>query len=526
MSDVPVDDVNKYGVIKESPMYKMPPPAWSVGENVRIVNQGIGAFGLGWEAVLGTPTTAPRYLQAIKDIAQTWWIYMSATKGYVISGGVHTEITRLSGVYTSSDAADWNGTILGGIPIINNGKDVPQFWATYSAAQKFADLTNWPATLRTKFIRALGPYLIAANLSDSGQSFPHRIRWSHPADPGSVPVSWDHTDPSKDSRQVDLPDVDSGLITEMLPLKEAMFVYKGSSIHRLRPTGNANSIFARDTLSEKAGCLNARCVALTGNGQFHVSLASDDLISHDGVRIRTLLTNRWKRYLFNQISEEGLANCFMFPIPAFNEIVFCYPEAGSLLPTRALVWNYSDGEGGAFTELTLKSGIVAAALGNVEGSTGDAWSDLTNTWAETTDVWNKSKRNQVILVDQTASKFYQMDSDTKRDGVIFTSTISREGLPLFDVGEDGKALVNFTELKMFTRLWPKIEGAPVAIRVGYQTLVNGVVNWTPAVTFDPATELYVDLGPIQGRAIALEISSQGQWLLNGYVVEVFPAGKF
>lgn len=525
MVKVPIEEVNRYGVLKESPLYKLPPPAWSAGTNVRIVNQGIGAFGLGWASILGTPSAAPQFVMPVKDGSQTWWLYMSATKGWVYGSSTHAEITRATGDYTASLPQNWQGTILGGIPIINNGLDIPQYWPSYALATDLANLLNWPTTLRAKIIRAIGPYLMAANLSDTGSIFPHRVRWSHPADPGSLPVSWDHTDATKDSRQVDIPDTDSGLITEMMALKEAMYVYKESRIDRFRPNGG-RTVFSRDTLSEKAGCLTHRCVAVSGNGQYHLSLSVDDLVSHDGVRVRGLLTNRWKRTLFNNISESSLQACFMFPVPAFNEIVFMYPEAGFTKANRGLVWNYADNEGGAFTELEIPDGVVAAALGDLENQDTETWAALTNTWAETTQPWNTAARRKVVLADETNTKFYQFDSSVKRDGVAFTSTLQRTGLPIAGIDDQGGAVVDFTSKKMFTRIWPKIEGSPVSMRVGFQELVDGPVQWSTAETFNPATDTYVDLGPITGRAMALEISSTGQWLLNGYTVDVHPAGEY
>src|SRR6185503_8670264 len=116
--------------------------------------------------------------------------------------------------YNATGAVDWNGTLLGGVPIMNNGVDVPQFWAAYSVATKMANLTNWPATLRAKVIRAFGPYLLACNLTDGAVLKPHDVPWSEPAETGSVTGSWDITVRSTHAGQVSLPDVDSGLILD------------------------------------------------------------------------------------------------------------------------------------------------------------------------------------------------------------------------------------------------------------------------------------------------------------------------
>lgn len=527
MADVSINSVSRFGVNRDRPVYKLPPGAWEVGENVRILGEGIGAYGLGWASVLGDATEPPTSLLYIKGPTQPWWIYTSETKAYVISGLTHTEITRGSGVYTASEAKNWNSTILGGIPILNNGLDVPQYWSQYSPGQLLQNLTNWPSTLRAKFIKTIGPYVMAAHLTESGASKPHRVLWSHPAAPGSVPSSWDPTDETKDSRQVDLPDSDSGLITEMQPLKEAMLVYKESSIHRFRPNGG-RTIFSRDTLSESAGCLSPRCVARTANGQAHISLASDDLILVDGVRVRSLLTNRWKRALFNQISTDNIENCFMFGNPSNNEIFFIYPEVGSIQPTRGFVWNYSDSEVGAPTEITIPEGIVAANLGDLNSDDTTTWEDFgTQLWDDDFEPWHSSQRRKVVLVDNVGSLFHVLDGAATRNGISFTGTLLRTGLPVSEADEEGNPKVDFKTYKMYDRLWLDMKGDPVQVRMGFQTILDGPITWTTSQAFDPRTQRYVDFpSPVTGVAFCLEISSISQFLLTGYTVGVQPAGQY
>ena len=50
-------------------------------------------------------------------------------------------------------------------------------------------------------------------------------------------MSWDITDATKDCGEIDLPDVNSGVIQEMLPLSNYMYVYKETSTWRGRFVG-------------------------------------------------------------------------------------------------------------------------------------------------------------------------------------------------------------------------------------------------------------------------------------------------
>ena len=86
--------------------------------------------------------------------------------------------------------------VFGGIPILNDGFDVPQAWiGAYSTALKLVDLPNWPSGMRAEVLRNFGSYLVAFNITDplttsadGGHIFPHLVQWSNPAEPGTVPT--------------------------------------------------------------------------------------------------------------------------------------------------------------------------------------------------------------------------------------------------------------------------------------------------------------------------------------------------
>src|ERR1700704_5216188 len=206
--EVEIDKIAIPGAIADVPPYQIPPEAWTTALNMRARDYGLESL-LGWVQVFGTPTVAPYFLMPISGVAQNFWLYAGLNKVYAYDGATHTNITRQTASvdvnYSSTDAADLNGTLLGNIPIINNGIDIPQFWPTQSIGTKLANLTNWPAALRAKVIRSFGPFLVGFSLIDAGNALPHTIQWSHPATPGSVPSSWDYTDTTVDAGRSDLP---------------------------------------------------------------------------------------------------------------------------------------------------------------------------------------------------------------------------------------------------------------------------------------------------------------------------------
>ena len=236
MPELDLNDSASRGVVRDEPAHLLPPEVWTTALNMYSKGLSLAKFP-GWVQIFGTPGVAPHFALPVLSPSQAFWLYTSLTKGYVYDGSAHTNITRQTAAvdvdYTATATRQWNGTLFGGIPILNNGIDVPQFWGTLSVGTKLANLTNWPATLRAAVVRAFGAYLIAIYITDAGTVYPHLVKWSSEAtDPGTLPGSWDETDETVDTGEYDLPDTNAGL------LRGRRFRSVGSSSStRTRPRG-------------------------------------------------------------------------------------------------------------------------------------------------------------------------------------------------------------------------------------------------------------------------------------------------
>lgn len=526
MPDIDINDLSSLGVINDVKPYMLPPEAWTVALNVRYRDKAVESL-LGWEQVFGTPPVAPHFLMPMSTAAADFWLYASLTAIYIYDGTTHDNISRaVGGAYAAPTTADWNGTILGGIPIFNNGADIPQFRANMTPGTLFANLTNWPATTRAKVIRAFGPYLMAFNLTEAGVVKPHTILWSHPADPGSIPVSWDHTDPTRDAGKSDLPDVASGIILDALPLQSTMYIYKETSTWRANIIGG-RFIFDFKTLFETSGILAPRCVALTGDGRRHCVVTQDDMIWHNGNRAVSVLDDKQRTRLFGEMDAVNYGNSFLFCNPLASEMWFCYPTTGNTQPNKALIWNYK--EGGEKGSISFADGITFrnAAIGNIEGDSAELWSDGVDEWDEDTGPWSEFSRRRVLLAGTEATKFYLMDRGSTRDGVAFTQTLQREGLSIIGRKRGGEWIVDHQQRKLLGRLWPKVAGDALNIRLGSQEFVDGPVTWGNIVVFDPSVSRAADNDPISGAALAVEYSSSSKsWRLDGYRAQISLLGQF
>ena len=518
---IDINDVASVGVIRDTPPHEIPPEAWTLAENVRFEDQSVVRLD-GETSVFGTPTIPPYFAQYLSTPTKPWWLYAGLHKIIAYDGNTHFDITRTTdgATYSTSDASQLNGTILGGIPIINNGVDVPQFWGAYLGTTHMANLTNWPSTLRCRVLRSFGPYLMALGITDTGVIQPNDVRWSQPADPGFVPTSWDITDPTKNAGQVSLPDVDSGQILDGLPLQGKFYVYKENSTWRFRNVGG-QFIFDEDAFLETTGLLAPRCVALTGDGQRQFFAGQDNIYTHDGNSAKPLLTRRNQRYLYNQIDVSNFGLSFVFVNPVRQEGWFCYPSQGSAVVNRALVVNYDTL---AATEADVD--FVHATMGTIETSDAETWATVTGAWTDDTQPWNVSNRRKLLLSKPVGTLLSQFDLGTTRDGTAYTGTVQRTSLGM--VGRNRKTgdwIVDFEVRKMCHRIWPKMSGGPVNIRIGGQNVPGGPVTWSPYQVFDPNTQKYCDV-TAEGAALCIEINGATSWKLDGYKLDLVTSGRF
>lgn len=524
--DVAIDKVDAIGLIRDDSPFKLPPEAWTDLLNMRFADGKVRRL-LGYSSTFGAPPVSPGFAMPVTSGSVYYWLWASLGKIYVWDGVSNTDITRAAGGdYGATQYYEWNGTNIGGIPILNNGVDVPQYWSTFNVGQKMQPLTNWNAAVRANVIRALGNFLVMFNLSVSSARKPHRVRWSHSADPGTLPTSYDETDDTKDTGEVDLNDVESGVILDALPLRGRMFIYKENATWVMRFIGG-DFVFDFDPFLETSGILAPRCVGITGDGQYHFVVSQDNIVVHDGQKATGLLNRRMRRNLFSRIDPTNYRTSYVYTVPQFHEIRFAYPEIGSSVPNREVIWNYEEGIPGKLSE--SDQSLTYATSGTIEAASGDTWAGITGSWDANSDVWSQVLRRRTVGMRASASKFYLIDDGLTRDGATFAARAQRTALSVLGRQRDGQPIVDFNRFKMCHRIWPRAEGGPINVRLGSQQTVRDGVAWGSAQVFDPNSEMYEDFEPpVEGRALGVEFSTSDpvDWALDGYTLEVNPTGMF
>lgn len=529
MPNIPFYMAGELGIIKDVAPHELPPQAWSSGMNVGFRN-GKAFRRDGDQQVYSGHLGRPFWLGLVYTQTQIFWVYADQTHLYATDGAAHADVTRVSGVYSSIELDRlWDGAMFGGIPVFTNGKDKPQAWLAPGMSTDFQDLPNWTAANLARIIRPYKSFLVAMGVSKGGVYYPNLVWWSHPADPGAVPVSWDIADPTNLAGEVDLVDEYVGGIKGAMPLRDALIIYKDNAVWGMQFQGGT-AVMRTYQILGGMGILGPHCVTPVNQGRQHMFASSDDLIVFDGQNPESILDKKMKRHLENTIDMNVSQRSFTFALERKNEAYFCYPELGNEFPNMAIVWNWRDNtvtqrELGALTSFTAVGPVVIS---------GDPWDLDSATWDSDATVWDLAMyRASAFDILQAmpgtslgTSKLSQMGVQQDRYGVNFNAYVERTDIALVGQDRNGQPKADFERRKLAKRLWPHIEGAPVQISVGSQETLGGGVTYAPAQTFTPGVDKYLDF-LVNGLLIAIKIESSvpGVWDVEGFNMEIEPLGN-
>lgn len=520
MTMIPVRTAGKYGINKDLSEHELPVEAWTDGLNIRFLG-GLAHQAMGYSEYYTSAAVVPHHVLPVNISTAPYWIYASKEKLYCVTmtGGtpVHTNLTRQTAGndvdYAATDNS-WTSSLLSGIPILNPGNttDPPQQW-DLNTANNFAALSNWPASTYAKALRSFGPYLIAMNIKEGSDTYPFMVWWSHPADPGAVPPSWDYTSTTVEAGRYDLGD-GYGQIVDGMQLRDVFMVYREKSIHRMDWIGG-NNIFRFSKVLGDSGAMNRNCIVeVLGK---HVVLTSSDVIMHDGFQFESILNDQWRRWLFLNIDATYNSKCFVFKNTFFNEVYICFPSVGSTVCDRAIVWNYVD------RNVTIRElpNILHAAEGPIDPVDNGVWSADEDPWGVDDTLWGGPDlvpwSSRVMM--GTDQKIYLLDGAYSFAGAVPTVLLERRGLSFGATNA----------IKLVKSIQPVIkgqEGAVINISVGSHWDINEEPVWTTK-QFTIGTSVrsfFLVSGPY--IAIKFENNNSYKFRLDSYQIDMEIVGEW
>jgi len=512
--DVAPNDAPATPVGAGSPLF-----AWSGGGNMRF-REGYAEKFLGHNAPHGVPTVTPYGVFFTNTNAGVYEVYTGLAKIYAVTDTVHSNITRALGDYTAAATNKWNGCTLSDILIVNNGVDDPQFWAG-AVGTPMAKLTNWPATTKCKVIRSFEGALVALNVTEGATNYKSMVRVSTSADPGTLPASWDYTSATNDSVRVEgklseTPDA----IVDGLQLGNQFMIYKDNSTYRMWLTGG-EFVYDFANVSREFGALAANCVADFPGG--HAVFSDGDLVINGGQGDpRSIVDQRWRRWLFNNLDSDNRAKCFAVTNKHTREVWFCFPTVGSTWCNQALVWNYNEN---TFGVRDLPN-LAHAGAGVINVAQVDTWDSRTDTWDEAYQTWGVdeySRASKRVIMASTDTGLYLADVGISFNGETMTSYLERTGLDFAAIG------LGPSRVKWCNRVRVNVDaqaGTVIRVYVGAQDNLEDEINWGSALPLTVGTDKFVD-PDASGVYLAIKFESIGQapWRIPEFTMEIEDVGE-
>ena len=514
---VPIKGVGSIGVNRDLSSAELPPHAWTDAQNIRFLDGYANQF-YGHGPVYGTPSAAPQHIVPVNIGTARYWIYATAAKTYCVTitagSAVETDLTHATP--RTGVVNQWTSTVLSGIPILNVGdtSKVPMSW-DLNTANNFVDLANWPAGYYCKSLRAYKNSLVALTLTQAGTNYPYMILWSHPADPGSVPGSWDVTDATKDAGQIDLAE-GGDPIMDGLQLRDSLIVYKEASVWRMDYTGGP-FVYRFSKVLGISGALNRNCIVEI-DGQ-HLVLTGSDVMVHDGQQASSVLDKMTRRWLFQNIDTTNSGLAFVARNPFFNECWVCFPSIGASSCDRAMIWNYKD------NTVSFRSlpNVNHLAFGPVDNGLTGPWASDSAPWDSDLSTWGGPDyvpSTARLMAASADTKLFLMDASAAFDGVIPDAYLERRGLS-FDAPES---------MKLVKGIRPQITGNvgdTVLVYVGSADDPYDDPTYGTAMTYTIGTTVQCDCF-VTGRFIAIKFATGTAytWRLDSYQINVEVAGKY
>jgi hypothetical protein len=511
---VKIQNAGSIGLNRDLSNHELPLGAWTDCQNIRFLD-GYAYQFLGHGEVYNSPSFEPQHVLPCNVAGGRYWVYLTPTKAFAVTNNsgvsVHTDITHLTP--RTGVTNQWTSTLLSGVPIVNAGDTTPPMAWNLSLGSKFVDLANWQSGVSCKSLRAFKNFLIALNVTKSGVSYPYMVKWSHPADPGGLPSSWNEADPTKQAGEADIAEGYDPIVDGM-QLRDSFIIYKEQSVWRMDFVGG-NYIFKFTKVLGKSGAMNRNCIADIDG--YHVVLTNNDIIIHDGNQADSVLDKVTRRWLFQNIDVNNVGKCFVFANPFFNEVYICYPSIGSSSCNKAIVYNYKDKTVSARDLPNLNH----AAFGSVDSGLTGNWSQDSAPWDSDLTVWDGGDfvpSAARVIAGSANTKLYMLDASSSFDGVIANAYLERRGLS-FDSPET---------MKLIRGIRPRIQGNTgntVQIQIGSQTDPFTEPEWGNVMNHVIGQTIANDC-LVSGRYIAIRFSTGTayQWRLDSFEFDVQQSG--
>lgn len=506
------------GLVLDIPANSVGGNFYTGGRNVAFPNgfvSRIPGSRIAYPVSSGHVPVPPWHARNLQLQGLNFWLDIGADEIWALEGSNFDDVTPVGGLTAVTSPEDWSSDLLNGIPIVNNGREPPQYWLG-DVNNPFATLTDWPEGTVARSIAVLKYHVFAFDIDTPDGDFGSLVRWSAAAEPGTIPASWTPSG-SNDAGSAELSDT-PGRIMMGLKLNGLMAIYKEGGIYFASYVG-AKSEFNQEVFNIQLrfggiGAWSRRAAADCDD--FHMLVTDGDIVRVTTTNVVSGADARTRSYFQRSIDANNYRNLYVVRDRARRQVWICFPEAGSIMCTQAIVWDQRKDTWG-IRDLVESRHMSIGLVSDMTVS--EAWDDDSGTWDSDPSVWNTSAglSTQAKLVECSGDDFVVHDTD---DVVVVDAYIAKHDMDL-DYPEIVKTVSGVRiGAKRYTSLH---------VRVGVRDSLDEDVGitWSESVAVT-SPMAYAPIKPIKGRYISVEISSNDGrvWEMNYFGVEFRPNGKY
>ena len=447
-------NLGKVGVIADGDPYNLPPEAFTAAINVRFRNGKItGGPVFRHVATLGKPD--PRFAFASNPVQGLDLLFIGYKNGDVslFSGSAETDYTA-SDWAPSEVEATWTNTTLAGVTYVNRSDRTPWYLRTQDTEFKDLATAGWDASWSARLLRACSGALVALNVTKGATAYPTMVKTSSIPQSGTVPASWDITQPNTLAVENILAEM-QGPINDACPLGNDLIIYGFKEAWKMQANGQT-SVYNFVKLPFQKGALGSNCtVELDGK---NVVFGPDDIWMHDGTSSKSIINGRNRDFVFGSLNLAYADRCFVQLNPRQTEIIFGYVSGdpytafNSTLTNgcnRQAVWNYVDDtwtfddtpDVFAATEANLSTAVTYETITATYDTVGGSYQDQEDGYKRTSVYVGQANDNYSLSTSLYAFDLYGQGSTVSHPVDINATSprfIERTGIDLDELSQDLK----------------------------------------------------------------------------------------
>lgn len=450
----------------------------------------------------------PYHLLNVSLNTFNWWMMFGPSSIYALETSNEYDIS-IPAQIAIADPYEWSSTLLNGIPVFTNGRNIPHYWNGNSATDA-TPLPGWPTDTICRYIVAFRFHLFALNIENGSGIFENLIMWSEATDPGAIPQSWTPT-AENEAGSAFLADTEGRCVAGS-PLGTQLMIYKPASFYAIEYAGQQpDNIFIVRPVVRSTGLLSPHAIKTIGNA--HAIVGNDDVVLNDGLNPVSIADGRIKKYLANNIDSTNSRNVFTIWDKNNKELWVCAPEPGSQFCSIAHIWDKT-------RDSWVTRDLAAVRYGTTglvnDTSPSQTWNADANSWDSDLSSWNEipgGGTEQVVLAQ--ASAMYVEDVPETN---LVSASIQRLDLTFQDS----------EQIKVTNRVYIEGTGAGLSslvFRLGYRNSVDDGIVWGAFVPRQAGGKEYETVG----KFISIEVmnsDSANAWTVTRIIIEAEYDGSY